>query len=154
MIRRRKPLTRSTKPIQRTALARSSKPIPKRRKGKARRGPADIPADEFRCKPFKDFLTAEGKCSACASLIRDHGRLEQLRPGVLAGYCDPAHGPVLGGSMKGPDSGCIPLCRGFGLLNHHDEQHKIGWPAFERKYSIDRAAEARAWWVLFRLLTS
>jgi hypothetical protein len=85
-------------------------------------------------------------------MIRRGSTDARLRAGKVAGYCDPAHGPVNGASSKGPDSGCIPLCRGFGLMNHHDEQHAIGWPAFQVKYDLDRAREAAAHWLLWRMV--
>ena len=36
-----------------------------------------------------------------------------------------------GTGLKPPSSSGVPLCR-----DHHNEQHRIGQPAFERKYEI------------------
>jgi hypothetical protein len=40
---------------------------------------------------------------------------------------------------KGPDNECVPLCR-----MHHNEQHQIGWPAFEQRHGLHREREAAA----------
>jgi hypothetical protein len=80
-------------------------------------------------------------------VVRDRGYLDSLvslrcvvclNPEPDQG-CDPAHGPVIGAGSKGGDDGAISLCR-----THHREQHQIGWPAFETKYGIDRAAISSA----------
>ncbi len=148
MIRRRKPLARSP-------ITRSSKPIPRRRE-RPRRGPGDVPAEEWRNEAYRAWLREEGKCVACVRLIRRPDlipgvHLEQLHPGVHAGYCDPAHTENNGMSSKGPDSSCAPLCRGFGLLNHHEE-YDAGRERFERKYGLDMQREAAAHWYLWRLV--
>jgi hypothetical protein len=101
-----------------------------RRRSRPRRGPAGIPPDEWRNPPFRRFLTIWGRCAVC-----------------LAGGCDPAHGPVNGGSSKGPDCECIPLCP-----LHHAEQHAIGWPAFEALHEINRLLIAVRWWAMFQIL--
>lgn len=160
MIRRRKPLARSTKPIKRSPITRSSKPIPKRR-SKPRRGPADIPVDEWRSPAFRGWIRETGKCVACEALIRRPElvpgvRLDQLRPGMIAGYCDPAHTENGGMRMKGRDSSCVPLC-GFGFiggeksLNHHAE-YDADRDRFEAKYELDMKREAAARWYLWRML--
>ena len=59
---------------------------------------------------------------------------------------DPAHGPVNGRGSKGPDNEAIPLCR-----YHHEEQHRLGWPAFESKYGFSREKEAAAHYAAFLL---
>ncbi len=64
---------------------------------------------------------------------------------LCSSVTDPAHGPVNGMGSKGPDSGAISLCR-----THHREQHAIGWPAFERKYEIDRSVIAAARYAEFK----
>lgn len=61
--------------------------------------------------------------------------------------CDPMHGPVNGTSQKGPDDRAIPGCR-----SHHEEQHAIGWPAFEAKYGFSREAEAKVWYTAWTLV--
>jgi hypothetical protein len=163
VIRRRKPLSRNSKPIKRSPIARSSKPIPKRRPGKARRGPADIPVDEWRSPEYRRWVAETGKCPACEVELERlgiapgavaAGRLKaprHLRAGVQAGYCDPAHTENGGMRMKGRDSSCCSLCRGFDLPNHHRE-YDAGRAAFERKYGLDMAREAAARWYLWRLL--
>lgn len=65
---------------------------------------------------------------------------------VGCGRVDPAHGPVNGMSSKGADSGAIPLGRG-----HHDEQHAIGWDAFEAKYGFSRETEAKVHYRAYEL---
>lgn len=45
---------------------------------------------------------------------------------------DAAHTENNGMGSKGPDSSCVPLCR-----KHHQEQHKIGIDAFNKKYGIN-----------------
>lgn len=90
------------------------------------------------------------------SVVRDPAYLLELR----CNYCeiglkigsegcsfltDPAHGPVNGMGSKGPDSGAISMCR-----THHREQHRIGWPAFERRYEINRAAIAEVRYAEFK----
>jgi len=92
-----------------------------------RRGPATIPPEEWRNASYRQFLREECRCVVCHRF-----------------GCDPAHGPANGTSSKGPDAGCIPLCRA-----HHDEQTGIGWPAFEQRHRIDREREAEAHWALF-----
>jgi hypothetical protein len=84
----------------------------------------------------------ERKCVACmAKGKRGPGTYYEIHS------CDPAHGPVNGMGSKGPDSGAIPLCRA-----HHEEQHRINWPAFEAKYSIDREKEAMAHHAVYVML--
>ena|ERR1700761_2340245 len=95
-----------------------SKPIPKKR-SKPRR------VSVVRDQGYLDWLKLQ-RCSICG----------WMQPWVVI---DPAHGPVNGISSKGGDDGAIPLCR-----SHHREQHSIGWPAFEKKYGIDRGSVAAA----------
>ena len=123
MIRRRKPLQRSGRPRA-------------RRPGPPRRGPA-------RDAHYLEFLRENGKCRACQI---EQKRGERWDTGTLPWRCgvDPMHGPVNGMSSKGPDTEAIPGCR-----LHHDEQTRLGWPAFEAKYGFTRAGEAAAWRVLF-----
>jgi hypothetical protein len=130
--------------IRRSPLKRSTKPIRKRRPGPPRRGPADIPPEEWRNPEYLDFLREEGYCRAC--------RIQPLNPYEYSALdtgrfgMDPMHGPPNGGSQKGPDTGAIPGCR-----THHDEQTRIGWPAFEAKYGFSREAEAAKWYRKFQL---
>ena len=101
---------------------------------KPRRGPA-------RDRDYLNFLREEGKCVACP--YAGPCRLPDLFR-FASDVCDPAHGPVNGRSSKGPDSEAIPLCR-----RHHDEQGRLGWSAFQLKYSFDRAEIAAMWYRLF-----
>jgi len=48
---------------------------------------------------------------------------------------DPHHDPAR--SLGGLDRDTLPLCR-----PHHDERHRIGRPAFEKKHGVDMLAEA------------
>lgn len=128
--------------IRRSPLKRSTKPIRKRRPGPPRRGPADIPPEEWRNPEYLDFLREEGVCDVCRSFRCDGN----CRAGFLEGFCDPMHGPPNGGSQKGPDTGAIPGCR-----RHHDEQTKIGWAAFEVKYGFSREERAAEWYRKFQL---
>ena len=109
-----------------------------RRREKPRRGPLRDPG-------YLRFLREEGRCVACRFWLVRYGA-----PGAGTGYptartcscaCDLAHGPVNGKSSKGPDNEAIPLCRA-----HHDEQHRLGWPAFEAHYGFSWEREAAVWW--------
>lgn len=70
---------------RRTPLARSTKPIPRKR-AKPRRGP-------LRSPEYRAWLK-ERRCCICRSR-----------------ECDPAHTKNNGMRSKGPDSSCAPLCR-------------------------------------------
>jgi hypothetical protein len=124
---------------RRNPLKRSTKRIPTRR-AKPRRGPLSIPPEEWRNPAYRQFLREEGRCVACPSA--DYTMLRKY----LTVQCDPAHGPPNGKGSKGPDAGCIPLCRA-----HHEEQHQMGWPAFEAQYGFNREREAAAWWKAFQI---
>ena len=131
--------------IRHCPLKRSMKPIPRKR-AKPRRGPLRDPG-------YLAFLREEGKCQCCLVFIREAGYCGltpgsevALRPAMIAGLCDPAHGPVNGRGSKGPDNGALPLCR-----VHHKEQHLIGWPAFEAKYGFNREGEAAAWYKAYQV---
>lgn len=82
---------------------------------------------------------------------RDRDYLDWLKERMCAvclfiGPCDPAHGPVAGTRLKGPDKESIPLCR-----PHHDEQHALTWPVFEVKYGFSREREAAAHYAVYLL---
>ena len=114
-------------------IRRSTKPIARNVRPKPRRAtPRRVSVD--RNPAYLDFLRTYAKCSVSHPVHRT----------VSLGRCDPAHGPVNGMGSKGPDSGAIPLCR-----LHHEEQHRLGWPAFEAKYGIDREKEAAAFHALY-----
>lgn len=113
---------------RRTPLKRSTKPIPRKR-AKPRRGPLRDPG-------YLAFLRGNARCAVGIRCVC-HGRV---------GGCDAAHGPVNGMRSKGPDNEAVALCPA-----HHEEQHRIGWPAFERKYDFSRAEEAEAWYAAYRI---
>lgn len=139
-------MIRRSKPIQRKVpLKRSQGRIPARR-GAPRLGPAGIPPDQWRNADYRRFLREEGVCLACCAQRSTYAfhHPREFSPSLPKGNCDPMHGPPLGVRMKGPDAGCIPGCR-----IHHEEQTKIGWPAFEAKYGFSREKEAASWWTLF-----
>ncbi len=119
--------------IRRTPLKRSTKPIAKRRPGKPRRGPADIPAEEWRNHKYLRFLRELGTCDIC----HRSGK-------VTVGTCDPCHTENGGMRMKGPDRSCVPLCR-----THHTE-YDAGRTLFERKYDIDMKQESESWWFFWQ----
>lgn len=134
-------MKRTPLPPRSASLVRS--PV-KRKRTKERRGP-------FRCRAYLDWISAECRCMACAYMncwadVRSE-RLAHSPFRVGGRKIDPAHGPVNGGSSKGPDDGAIPLCR-----HHHDQQHALGWPAFEAKYGFSREKEAAAHFAAFQLL--
>ena len=124
MIRRTGPISRLTPP--------------KKRRSKPRRAGVD------RDPGYLAWLR-ERSCVAC-KLTGCTGRAHN--PGNWASVTiDPAHGPVNGMRSKGPDSGAIPLCR-----HHHEEQHQIGWPAFQQKYSFSLEKEAAAHFALYLIV--
>jgi hypothetical protein len=91
----------------------------------------------LRDRGYLDWISAECTCVVCWLLlptVKRHTQVERMFERII----DPAHGPVNGRGSKGADNEAIPLCR-----THHDEQHQIGWSAFDAKYGIDRAHEAR-----------
>ena len=102
-------------------------------------------------------LKRKRKTARRVSVLRDRGYLDWLRDcecvirigGPSLHMSDPAHGPVNGRGSKGPDNEAIPLCR-----NHHEEQHRLGWPAFEKKYGFSREREAAAHWAAYSLTTA
>ena len=114
--------------MKRSPIARSTKPIRKKR-AKPRR--VSVVRDEkYKAWHVENFGCAVGN---------------QVHVIASLGKCDPAHGPVNGMRSKGGDDGIISLCR-----CHHDEQHQIGWPAFEEKYGIDRSAIAAEHYARFK----
>lgn len=48
--------------------------------------------------------------------------------------------------VKPSDFWCLSLCDDYCGGGAHGEQHRIGEPAFERKYSLDMKAEAKRLW--------
>lgn len=90
-----------------------------------------------------DYLAwlRERKCGVCRFL---HFIYRDRKCASGAGPIEAAHGPVNGRGSKGSDHEAIPLCS-----EHHREQHRIGWPAFEEKYRFSRAKEAAALHALY-----
>ena len=137
---RRTPLKRS--PLKRSLVAVN------RKRSRPRRGPMRDPA--YLC-----WLRENGKCLACIYVgsFRTGGDWTQEEKMEAArNYanlpCDPAHGPVNGRGSKRPGPpGAIPLCR-----SHHDEQHRVGWPAFEARYGFSREKEAAARYAAYLLV--
>lgn len=132
MILRRTPLKRSTKPIARRKRVKAKRATP-------RRGPLRDPG-------YRAFLREEGKCVACALHCIRHGYANGCTSCVpySLGRCDPAHGPVNGMRSKGPDNEAVPMCR-----EHHVYQTEIGWPKFEAMYGLSRAREAALWYAAY-----
>ena len=130
-------MKRTPLPPRSTPLKRS--PVRKKRKT-ARRGP-------MRSKAYLWFLKIDCRCVACVRLaLADPTCSFQLLMQHRQHLIDPAHGPVNGRGSKGPDNEAIPLCR-----YHHEEQHRLGWPAFESKYGFSREKEAAAHYAAFLL---
>lgn len=122
MTLKRTPLRPSQKAIPRyTRLPRSHKPIRARKADPERRRFA-----KHRCKPFTDSLKGLPCCVSGESVWR-------------YAIVDPAH-------IKTRGSGGDDLYNTLPLVRHlHEEQHRIGWPRFEKKYGIDRVALAHAY---------
>ncbi len=88
---------------------------------------------------YREYLRVFGKCEVCHSTWGSW-------PWAT---CDPCHTENGGMHMKGPDSGCAPLCR-----THHDQYDgraklpngEVGKRAFEAHYGIDMRAVAAKWY--------
>ena len=127
MIRRTGPISRLTPP--------------KKRRSKPRRVGVE------RNPGYLAWLRHECKCVACLCVGRRRLDSEEAARTYANMPCDPMHGPPNGLGSKGPDSGAIPGCR-----YHHEEQTKIGWPAFEEKYGFSREKEASAHFSLYLIV--
>ncbi len=122
----------------RNPLPRSTKPLPKKRKGKPRRD------GQLRDRKFLDYL----KTQECAVTQLRGWPVEVCADPNLSWkmrIIDPAHGPPAGLKVKGPDNEAIPLSRWY-----HEEQTSIGWDRFEEKYGINRAEIAAAHYSEFK----
>src|SRR5690242_14177889 len=116
---------------RRNPIARSTKPIPRRR-ATLRRGP-------MRCPEYRAWLREEGFCAVCWPKHSPRTG-SMLKPCIDT--CDPCHTENGGMRMKGPDSGCAPLCR-----VHHDQYDgraklpngEVGRAAFEAYYGVKMA---------------
>ena len=138
----RKPLPKATKPLKRTPLVRYQRvgdtgvPYPlKRTPVKAKRA-TPRRTSVLRDRGYLDWL----KTQPCV-VTRLHGFPVAIvnKPHLhwKTAIVDPAHGPPAGMRIKGPDEGAISLTRWY-----HDEQTRVGWPAFEERYGFSREAEA------------
>lgn len=114
-------------------------PIPRKR-AKPRR------TNQSRDPGYLAYLREFGLCAACTSCTIG----ELLSRHHL--FCDPCHTKNGGMSMKGPDSGCAPLCR-----VHHDQYDgraklpngEVGKVAFEAYYGLDMKAVAAKWYKMY-----
>jgi hypothetical protein len=130
---KRTPLRPGLPPKRKTALKRSRKPIPKRRKDPSKRAWA-----KQRCKPFTDWLKTQ-PCCITGCLTDDFVRI-QIRGDKPAPYVyvivDPAH--VVKRSRGSDDLyNCIPLSRHL----HEEQEGKNA--AFEAKYGVNLTELAR-----------
>ena len=103
-------------------------PIRKRR-AKPRRGP-------LRAAQYRKWLTFH-RCVVAIYLTTPATCWPML------GLSDPAHTQNNGMRSKGPDSSCVPLCRG------HHREYDAGRKAFEKKYGIDMKAESQRYWNMY-----
>ena len=118
-------------------IKRNQRPIKRVRSGGPRRGPKGVEPEKWRNASYRTWLRKNGMCEAC---------LRQAFPPYVFHRCvEFCHGPVNGTGSKGPDAGAVPLCP-----VHHRLQHKLGWPAFEKKYQFSREKEAALWWARFK----
>ena len=122
-------------------MIRQRKPISRNIRPKAKRA-GKRRVSVTRCPKYLAWLKG-CRCMACYQEVRGKAPIT-----VASWIIDPAHGPVNGRGSKGPDNEAIPLCR-----HHHDEQHRIGWPAFCVKYGFDRAREAAAHYVSYLIVS-
>lgn len=72
-----------------------------------------------------------------------HGAQHVCRGRVRACHYDPWGDKGTG--TKVSDNACMPICDGG-----HDEQHNIGWPAFETKYNFDGRDIVTRYWLQWR----
>lgn len=65
------------------------------------------------------------------------------RVDMFQSIIDPAHTVNNGGSSKGPDSSCAPLCR------RHHQEYDSGRLDFEATYGLDMKATAARWYAIY-----
>jgi hypothetical protein len=95
-------------------------------------------ADEWkRCEPFLKWL----KTRPCLISVLGHGA--DCSGPVRACHFDPRGDK--GMATKVSDSACMPMCNGPD--SHHEEQHRVGWPAFQSKYGFDGRDAVTAYWL-------
>ena len=123
---------------RRTPLNRSTTPIPRNVRPKAKRA-GKRRVSVLRDRKFLDWLR-ERDCTLASLGI----------PHRCCLAVDPAHGPPVGLRVKGPDNEAIPLCR-----NLHMEQTDMvgGWKAFEDKYGFSRAEQAKVFWTGYLIVS-
>lgn len=92
-----------------------------------RKGTRRVSVD--RIPEYRSWLNWQ-RCAACLTKL---GTIYVFSNGPI----DAAHTSNNGRSSKGPDSGCLPLCRG-----HHLESHRIGVKDFEARYQMELKATA------------
>ncbi len=102
--------------------------------------------EQDRDPQYLAYLRRFGLCDVCPSctIVKALQRYYE--------ECDPCHTENGGMSMKGPDSGCAPLCR-----THHDQYDgraklpngEVGKRAFEAYYGLDMRAVAAKWYKLY-----
>jgi hypothetical protein len=128
-------IKRASRLKQRTPLKRPSKPIARKTAVKKKRAkPRRVAV--LRDAAYRAWIR-ERRCIACAAC----GPKTMWHSTI-----DPAHTKNNGRGSKGADSDCIPLCR-----YHHQDQHRVGWPAFESEYGIDRHREAEAHYLAYTI---
>ena len=92
-------------------------------------------ADDWkRCPPFLKWL--RGRDCFLAHRGRCAGK-------ICAAHFDPWGNKGIGSKVS--DSATLPMCDGPG--GHHEEQHRIGWPAFQRKYGFDGRDVVTMYWL-------
>lgn len=87
-----------------------------------------------RCEPFLKWIRGR------PCFLHDRGGCDGK---IIAAHFDPWGNKGIG--TKVSDQAALPLCGGF--HGHHDEQHRIGWQSFQRKYAFDGRDVVTAYWL-------
>jgi len=90
-----------------------------------------------RCEPFLKWLRGR-EC-----FLALHNPRHVCSGKVVACHFDPFGDKGMG--TKVSDSAAMPMCGGPG--GAHDEQHRIGWQSFQRKYEFDGRDVTTAYWL-------
>ena len=94
-------------------------------------------SDEWkRCEPFLKWLRGR---PCFISTLRG---ATPCRGKIVAAHFDPWGDKGTGSKVS--DQAAMPLCGDPG--GHHDEQHRIGWPAFQARYEFDGRSAVEAYW--------
>lgn len=135
-------MKRSPLPKRRTPLKRSTKPIARKKRPNVKRSkPRRVSVER---KPeYLRWLRENCMCIFCVAQSKAG---ETVTREWLHEIVDPAHTSNNGRGSRGPDSGCVPLCRA-----HHSEQHRIGVKDFEAKYGVDLKREAETHYSVFTI---